>query len=352
MGVIVGTNMMEILETQAQEFPRPRQRKASVEAFQVVVSRGDFKKVVSHQLARSSRKAALDKWRKIRADNPSLTDKDIREMQRQEAVERKKLARQAYRESGVGTRGKLTAADKWRVLEMGDTEDTWKRKLSFIPALQVGTFSTENLKKLQEAQERLVEAVRLRGGAQTTKKHQKGVSMGVTVSPGGRRPRNPQERSRDYSGTIQLKTFESADMKQQQEEVTAILTECIEEAFGHVSWYKAAKEAFRNVPKNRRLPNSSLPGSNIWWNWNINKSTSHIDSNAVSPCFVLTPYTYNGAELLCGANNHKIPMEAGKVVGGSWHQFPHCNDTLWSGERYSFVVYFDYRMLQKSYWIR
>ena len=235
---------------------------------------------------------------------------------------------------------------------MGDMEDTWKRKLSFIPALQVGKFSTENLKKLQEAQERLVEAVRLRGGAQTTKSHQKGVSMGVTVSPGGRRPQNPQECSREFSGTIQLKTFQSAVMKQLQEEVTAILTECIEEAFGHVNWCKAAKEAFRNVPKNRRLPNSSLPGSNIWWNWNANKLTSHIHSNAVSPCFVLTPHTHDGAELLCGANNHKTPMEAGKAVGGSWHRFPHCNDTLWSGERHSFVVHFDCRMSQKSHWIR
>lgn len=99
------------------------------------------------------------------------------------------------------------------------------------------------------------------------------------------------------------------------------------------------------------LPNSSLPGAQIWWNWNTTKSRSHIDDNAVSPCFVLTPYTYRGAELLSGANDLKIPMKAGKVEGGSWQRFPHCNDILLDLERYSFVVYFDERMLQENYWV-
>jgi hypothetical protein len=98
-----------------------------------------------------------------------------------------------------------------------------------------------------------------------------------------------------------------------------------------------------------------LPGSNIWWNWNDHESEEHIDWNAVAPCFVLTPYTYRGAELLCGIGSGeilKVPMKAGQVVGGSWQRFPHCSDKLKSGERFSFVVYFDYRMLSDNYWIR
>jgi len=349
--------MIEILEQkEGGAFPGPKSRSEAVAIFQEAVCRGVFSKVESRRLAQCSRKEALAKWRKIEEDNPSLSEEGKKKMQCWLAAERKKAARKALRAHGVSSKGKLRADNKWRVLEMGDhKEETWKRKLSFVPLAQVGTFGKDNLTKLQLLQDRLVAAVRLRGGARDktkTKKHQTGLSLGLTVISGGRRPTNPRERKAEYSGTIQAKTHSNVEMQALQEEVTAIITTCIEEAFGHVNWYKAAKEAFQKVPSNRRLSKSSLPASNIWWNWNTNGSTAHIDTNAVSPCFVLTPYTYNGAELLCQANNLKIPLTAGQVIGGSWQRFPHCNDELFSDERYSFVVYFDYRMLCEAYWIR
>lgn len=281
-----------------------------------------------------------------------MTVEDIKKMQRKEAAEKKRKARQALHKLGVSTKGQLLRTDKWRALEMGDKEKEWKKKLAFIPLMQVRKFGEANLKNLQQLQDRLVAVMRLRGGATTTKKHQKGRSLGRTVVPGGPVPRNAQERTNHHSGTIQLKCHTDCELRQLQTDVTVTLTACIEEAFGHLPWYKAAKEAFKNVPENRRLPDSSLPGSNIWWNWNVNKSTSHIDANAIGPCFVLTPYTYNGGELLCGANNIKMPMVAGQVVAGVWQRFPHCSDKLFGGDRYSFVVYFDYRMLNRDYWIK
>jgi len=348
--------MLEILaQEKADIFPGPQQRSKAVAAFQGEVHRGNFVTVESRRLAKSSRSKALAKWKMIKEQNPSLSREDIKKMQRHQAVERKRAARQAYRENGVSSKGQLTLGNKWRVLEMGNhKEDIWKKKLSFVPVAQVRAFSKGNLAKLQELQERLVAAMRLRGGdvATKTKKHQKGVSLGLTVISGGKRPNNPQELSNSYSGTIQLKKHSPTELRMLQNEVTATITACIEEAFGGVNWYKAVKEAYKKVPHNRRLPDSSLPASNIWWNWNVNKSTSHIDANAMPPCFVLTPYTYNGAELLCSASNLKIPLIAGQVIGGAWQRFPHCNDQLFGDERYSFVAYFDHRMLCESYWIR
>lgn len=175
--------------------------------------------------------------------------------------------------------------------------------------------------------------------------------MGMTVAPGGRKPRKPRTRARHYSGTVQLKRYKDPTMHALQSEAIEVLTACIEEAFGHIPWYKACKKAFDNIPQHRRLPDSNLPASGIWWNWNVTRSKSHIDDNVLMPCFVLTPYTYHGAELL-SATGFKIPMEAGKIVAGSWARIPHCNDTLVSGDRYSFVVYFDHCMLDENYWLR
>jgi hypothetical protein len=237
---------------------------------------------------------------------------------------------------------------------MGDhKEEVWRDKLSFIPLAKTNNFGEKNQARLRRIQDRL-EAIRIRGGLNitATNKHQNGTSFGMTVCPGGRRPNNPRERHSHFSGTIQLKQFKDQELQSTQKEVIACITACIEEAYGRSHWYVACKEAFKNVPLNRRLPESSLPALNIWWSWNEHESVPHIDINTTAPCFVLTPYTYNGAELLCGTNLLKIPLKAGNVVGGSWNRHPHCNDTLLSGDRFSFVAYFDYRMLGPTYWLK
>lgn len=353
--------MIEILQ---QKVPEDHCRKKQQEDdFQRVVDSGHFLDIQSQLSARTGRREALEKWKRIRTIHPHLTDKEIKALQRCDAVARERKARVAYRAQGVTSKGKLAKDHKWRLIEMGDKMETWKKKLSFVPAIQVRSFGTENLAKLQSLQDRLVEEVRplrLRGGTATrvasnttkTKKHQEGKSFGMTVVPSGGRPRNPAERTDHYSGTVQFKKYTTPTLQVLQMEVIETLTACIEEAFGHMKWYKATKEAFKNIPENRRLPHSSMPASAIWWNWNVAKSVSHIDANVMMPCFVLTPYTYHGAELLSAVTNSKIPMEGGKIVAGSWARFAHCNDELVSGERYSFVVYFDYRLLDKNYWLR
>jgi len=157
-----------------------------VDAFQRAVDGGAFKNITSNLQARSSRHLSLIKWAKFREENPSMLESDIKKLQRAEAAAKKKNGRQVRRLKGLTSKGRLF--EKWRVLEMGDKEDTWKKKLSFIPMAEIKHFGQENLMRLQQLQDRLVEVVRLRGGARAatkTNKHQKGQSFGMTVAPGG-----------------------------------------------------------------------------------------------------------------------------------------------------------------------
>jgi len=241
------------------------------------------------------------------------------------------------------------------MLRMGDhVEKIWQAKLSFVPVVTLGRFGSKNQRKLREVNERLVKVIRLRGGAMKTKTHSTGKSLGRTVSPGGHSSRVcAQKLGRKVSGTIQMAAQVDANL---QKEVVQVVTACVEEAFGSQLWYKVTKECFRHIPSDRRLPDSTLPGSAIWWSWKEVGSAAaicsetHIDSNALPPCFVFCPYTYDGAELLCSSSNRKIPMPAGRILAGAWQRFPHCNARLFGDEdRYSFVVYMDYRMLNESY---
>ena len=324
-------------------------RAAAIALFEATLRNG--RRRGSYCGVKASRAESLAFWDWCRRQNPTVTACTIRALQRKVAALRKKRKRSLDRLNGVGTMGDLLSEHRWRTLSLGDHEEkVWREKLSFVPVVSIGSFSSQNVRKLQEVQERLVKAVRLRGGAHKTKTHQSGRSVGRTVVSGGRVPSDVRERNASVnhvSGTVQLAKFTNERL---QKDVTAMLTACIEEAFGDRGWYKAAKLCFEKVPLDWRLPGSSLPASSIWWNWNSRKSRVHIDTNAVLPCFVLCPYSREGAELLCAAGERKIPMSVGRVVGGCWHRFPHCNDVLrGKDKRYSFVVYFDSRMLNRSY---
>jgi hypothetical protein len=344
-------------EPPSLDFPRgASERKDSIATFKSTVEKGSFDGVARKLgLKMVGRKESLEFWRNVKSHFEWLNDEEMRILQRHVAAIRKKNKRHNDRARGISERGRLLPADKWRVIEMGDShEDVWRKKLSFVPTVQLGTFGPQNLARLQRLQDQLVDAVRLHGGADVmkTKKHQSGISLGITVAPGGRQPNHPMQGKNRYSGTIQYKTMRTTKMSQLQTDALSVMTACIEEAFGSTHWYKATKECFKGIPPNRRLPGTTLPASSIWWSWNDHVSKVHIDWNTVAPCFVLTPYTYDGANLLVGEKDRKIPMKAGSVVGGNWQRFPHCNDELLSGDRYSFVVYFDCRVLQSNYWMR
>ena len=331
------------------------ERALSMQSFKDALANGDMQ--VARYGVKASRAKSLAFWKDYRKKHSALTDIDIRALQRKEAANRKRAKRRSDIANGVGTMGRLILEHEWRKLCVGDyAEEVWKNKLSFVPVVSLGRVGSENLSKLRKVNERLVEVVRLRGGASKikrhaskTKSHQTGTSLGRTVVSGGRIPAALSDINQDVerpSGTIQFKKFPDATL---QRETIEVVTDCVEEAFGSQGWYKAAKTCFAEVPRDRRLPHSSLPASNIWWSWKSHKSPVHIDTNVVPPCFVFCPYTYAGAELLC--NGRKMPLDSGLVVGGSWHRFPHCNNNLLDNkvERYSFVVYFDYRMLNKSF---
>jgi len=335
--------------------PGRKGRTIAVKAFQARVDRGDFSSVTSNLGLRGSREESLAFWQQLRKENPWMTDAYIKKLQARWKVAKRRETRQAERENGMGTKGRLLTNQRWRILSMGDREEEILKKLSFLPVAQVGCFGKDNCWRLQKIHDRLAQKMLSRQGkggairATKTKKHQNGASMGLTVAPGNTPPAVFKERADHYSGTVQLKKYEG-ELHELRMELIRAVTACVEEAFGSTHWYKVLKEAFKEVPSNRRLPNTTMPASNIWWNWNDHDSTSHIDWNAVAACFVFTPHTYEGAELLC--DGLKIPLTAGKIVGGSWQRFPHCNDKLWGEERFSIVVYFDYRVLDRAYWLR
>lgn len=117
--------MNEIIIRPVYEEDKPT--KEAVDAFQAFVDRGGFAKCCGKRLARSSRAASVKKWNQIRSEYPSLTYPDIKKVQTIEASERRKRARRMYRELGVLRNGKLAKDSLWRVIQMGDTEASWKK---------------------------------------------------------------------------------------------------------------------------------------------------------------------------------------------------------------------------------
>ena len=120
--------------------------------------------MVCNRQLRTSRKEALAFWRKIQKDNNWMTADKLAAMQELMKHHKKKMARMEARANGISSHGLLLMEQQWRVLRLGDCKATWIRKLSFIPTLQVGHFVKENLAKLRNVHERLVKAVRMRGG--------------------------------------------------------------------------------------------------------------------------------------------------------------------------------------------
>ena len=242
----------------------------------------------------------------------------------------------------------LTNGDSWRQpwrrLSCSDEDadiKSWGKKLDFMDPIYVGKFSHDTLQDLQALQCKLLKILpRIRGGGTSTKTHGKGVSLGRTVTRGG-------------TNSIQM-SAKMRSFKTLQEEAIRIITRCVEEAFGSSTWYRQVKDVFRDVPETRRLPNSSLPSSHIWWSWDFRPYNAHIDRNIIPPCFIISPESHNGAELLVDllTGRKKIPLKAGSVVGGAWARYAHCNNILRSGkekERFSFVVYFSADMLKSTY---
>lgn len=193
-----------------------------------------------------------------------------------------------------------------------------------------------------------------------------GVSLYKTVAPGGAHSMDKDESGASFQGSIHtnsnllwqksppkrtdlLELYERAQELQQR--VVDVICRAIKETFGHTAWFKGAMEMLKDIPNEHLLP--GVPCSHIWWTRNPFARTVHHDHDSIPPAFVFCPATndFGGGELIVHLNGRtmKIPMTSGTMVGGAWAQFPHCTESVAWGNRRSFVVYLDHRVISKSF---
>ena len=315
-----------------------------------------------------------DFWKNFRKTNPHFKEHEVNSIQK--ACMRAILSRhrQIIKDNhGLSTYGLLLKSEQHSgrlSLEPGVEKILPSPKLDFVPPVDVATLSQPTLKKLQDLEDRLL--ARIRGGAAAAQKLDKrdsnrGVSLTRTVVTGGAysnktrgisgsihtngnlRPR----QSRPKTPSLQVRyDQEVAAADQLQDEVFSVVSEVILEAFGNKFWYKACMQKLQDIPRERLIPGGKVPASNIWFTSDPKAFHIHTDTNTVPPAFVFCARTVRGGDLIVQTPTGptKLSTTAGKVIGGSWAQYPHCNFPVHKNDnRHSFVVYLDHRMLSSSY---
>ena len=188
----------------------------------------------------------------------------------------------------------------------------------------------------------------------------RGYSIALTVAPGG----IYGDKDNGISGSIHLNrniikpsqnkySDSRVYCERLQMEVIDTIADVIEELYGNCSWYKATKAKLANIPKNRFLPGRNVPCSHIWYTSEPEVRHVHTDTNTLPPAFVFCPKTVTGGDLIVAMPDgsiQRVRLDAGVVAGGSWAQYPHCNEAVLQGHhRRSFVVYLDHRSISSSY---
>ena len=235
--------------------------------------------------------------------------------------------------------------------------------MAFVPPLDVRRMAPSILTRMQQIESRLKIVLRLRGGAATRDKRDsnRGMSLGRTTVTGGRHSDAAAEISgsihmnRNLTGSVTLareSLQEGVDVHELQRDIIDCVCDCIEHSFAKATWYKAAMDKLRNIPKLRLLPGARIPASHIWWTSNPKTFHVHTDTNTLPPAFLVCATEVVGGELVClppSGNVSVVDTKPGTVVGGSWAQYPHCNAPVIQGERHSFVVYLDHRHASSRY---
>jgi len=236
--------------------------------------------------------------------------------------------------------------------------------LSFVPPLDVRRMSQEHLVHLQRVESQLDIVARIRGGVARRDKRDsnRGMSLGLTTVTGGRH----SNRNENVSGSLHMNrnltglsarvarecAAHGVDLEELQNNVIDIVCNIIEDNFGSLTWYKAAKDVIRNIPEERLLPNGRVPVSHIWHTSRPKAYHVHTDTNTIPPAFLICCTEVEGGELCClppTGGMRVVDTKPGTVVGGSWAQYPHCNAPVLEGQRHSFVVYLDNRNVSEKY---
>jgi hypothetical protein len=307
-------------------------------------------------VGRSPFAASVATWR-LRRQN--LTQDEFAEVKRKHVNARQCEKRQQYKQQLNWTaRGAAAGiespegeeASKGIAYEDVLSETTPDSRLAFLPVVDVRKMTNDQLSRLREVEERVVAVL-----GETTSPHKfagnQGHSIGLTTVSGG------GHATCGKSGSIHL----NKHLKQHEElqdQVLEVVGDILLHCYGKTPWFLGLVEKLKSIPDEAFLPGRrKLPVSHIWLTSSPKVAQVHCDSNSFGAVFIFTAKTVDGGELIVdqpvdgGFQVKTYHLTAGKVVGGSWGQYAHCNLPVHDRTvpRRSFVVYLDYRNVSKLY---
>lgn len=173
-----------------------------------------------------------------------------------------------------------------------------------------------------------------------------GVSLGLTVVDGGTHARQGASGSIHLNRNVWTKKA-TPEMAKLRLEIIDAVADIICHAFKDTSWFKECMELVGDVPDENLLPGRRLPCSHIWFTCAPKEKAIHIDRNSVLVAFCFCATGVDGGELIVYSETGVKCIHLGdqNLIAGIWHQFAHCNLAVSSGDRHSFVVYLDGRVV-------
>jgi hypothetical protein len=222
-------------------------------------------------------------------------------------------------------------------------------RLAFLPVVSHGVMQPEDLCRLQAVQESLLSVLpklvdAQRGGGNV------GHSIGYTVVSGG------IHAGRGIEGSVHLnKHLEK--YPELQKEVFAVVSDILLSTYGKRTWFVELVRRLTggDIPEKCFLP--GLPVSHILLTDSPKPCDVQCDRNSLGATFVFTAETVAGGDLIVdrpvgsGYQLNTYHLTAGRVVGGSWGQYAHCNLPVLDHAipQRSWIVYLDYRTISARY---
>jgi hypothetical protein len=267
--------------------------------------------------------------------------------------------RERFNLTAVGTLLKAGSQEKAKRRVLPFEKEVFKTsldfRLDFLPVVVVRYMSKNHIGRLQDVERRVAEVVPLSpGNGANGRACNHGLSLGLTVAPGGT---NVHGDGGGWSGSIHL----NPHLKRHpalQTEVIELVTDIVLEYYGQDWWFIELMRCLGDIPDSAFLPGTrKIPASAIWWSHSPEEYHVHCDTNALGAVFVFTAVTAPGGELVmdrpCNGDFQltKFHLSEGKIIGGRWGQFAHCNAPVVDSTipRRSWVVYLDHRAISSSY---
>jgi Fe-S-cluster containining protein len=217
-----------------------------------------------------------------------------------------------------------------------------------LPFGRMKDMSAEHLQRIKNLQQQIMEAIPDEIKKSQNESHP-GKNIAISVCPGGR-----YKNSYHHSPTL-FKNYLYLRLELQQ-----AISDAITDTFGKECWYIKYKKmvALYSDTYDENIKHAlvkDIPCTTIWWNTKTRlENKQHIDDNAHGVAFLFCAETYEGGEInMVNPENGEVKtihMTEGKILAGRWSRSIHWNNPVANDkERFSFVVYFDNRILKDSY---